>query len=332
MHNLRMAAAVNVLISFIHLAVADSSKVEERNHLAVEDAKTLTYADVLKLNYLEIEKSPAAQHVLFAGTRKWKEEMAAVGHQIMAEVFAERGPAPIQPRFGEPVQAEMVAVLKRSTEKEFITQVLAKNRRKDYLSVGQTSDLARGRFNLESLKEAAGVVEKLKKIAEENQLDIEIITPRRHLYSRGARAKANYFSYPRYHVVLKNPDGAQFEWQIGTRYLNDYFERRKIHVPKGIVLPPGIQNNLHDFAYEILQAVMNDATTNQEDQRILERYKITATVMEMNKLAAEAGLGAEFISHGFEKRANRMFTKVTFILSEMVKHEGAEYINKHFHL
>ncbi len=180
----------------------------------------------------ELADSKALQDDLFEGAANTNKKMQGIADDVADEVGVTHSPMGIK---GNKPGAEIADM----DQDKFIGGVLEKNSRKSYESVGQMSDMSRGRFDLDTEDEVIAVATKLR-----NRLEREFGPE--NVVLEGYKG-----TYKRYHLVVKDvATGIEHEFQIGTKALTEFIEGAKIKLPPGVELHAA--PDFHTVVYDTL--------------------------------------------------------------------------------
>jgi len=214
--------------------------------------------------------------------------------------------------------AEAKSILKRPTFEEFIEGVLAKvGERKGYKTVGEMTDMIRGRINLELPEQVRKVVRALQRNKEAVVINQE--GPQTRMDVKGA--------YPRHHLDVVDPvTGIKHEWQVGTKQTTQLYEAPGIEVGKVKVKPEN--RNIHDIEYDIFKAI-NDpskklsAAEQAQLKKLAEDVGIPAFRLKVAKLSAR--LGKENLSAAeLQAEIKALHKEAGEILKKLVDAKGGD--------
>jgi hypothetical protein len=252
----------------------------------------------------QLRADTAAQRELFEAAQQAVERQNAFIRKLLADLGIK--------------DAEATSILKRPTFEEFIEGVLAKvGGRKGYKTVGEMSDMIRGRVNLEKPEQVAKAARALRAQKEMSAIDFE--KPQARMGIEGA--------YPRYHVDVVDPvTGLKHEWQIGTKQTTRLYEQAGIEVGKLDIKPEN--RNVHDVEYDIFKSINDPAKSvpaaeRAALQRLAEEVGIPAYRRKVARLSAR--LGKENISGSeLESMIKALHTEASAILARLVELKGGD--------
>ncbi len=272
----------------------------------------LSLSRVLDLNVGQFATSSEAATLLFEAANKLKGEMRGLGESVVEELR----------NFGSGTP-KLALELKRENVNHFWTSVVQKMYRKKYESVRQMPDLARGRIDVNGGDDVGMAVKMIQKLASTRGFQVDVESPRRPI-----AGKPGFFGYPRYHIILKNTDGIQFEWQVGTRATSHVWEMPGIPIPKGLRLPAGTRSDIHDIEYRIFQPIWKKASLPNAEPGLvaLERdLALRKFSEEVDLLAAESALRGDQ-TPDLSRRVAALHRRAGEILNELVNRKGNSYV------
>jgi len=272
-----------------------------------------TLSSVMEMNGTALSNSPDAQKTLFIKAEMLRSDMDALCDRLAGH-------------------DNCVSLLKRKNMQDFIHGVIEKCNRKTYTQIKQMPDMARGRFNLDSMEQVENVVQALQEIGKEFGLHVkEVVPPRGQFVDVETKLPIpGMFSYPRYHVVLENDDGFQFEWQVGTKSATDILETNGIPILAGLQLPHGINNNLHDIGYDVFRSILTEAKSNREHAEVVSQVGLQEYVSQVDYTLAKAGLlGAKYTE--LHEDLKKLQHNAGQILEKIMRFKGPNFILKLFH-
>jgi hypothetical protein len=259
----------------------------------------------LDMSAEELANDVAAQQELFQAAQ----EACARQNAFIQSVLKELG-----------IQAEGYSILKRPSFDSFIEGVLKKvggRKKGKYKTIGEMTDMVRGRVNLDDPK-------LIQKVADAIQArnDIEV-----HDFRKSRTVVGVQNGYPRYHVDVIDPEtGIAHEWQIGTKQITDFYETPGIDVGK-LDIQPG-SRNIHDVEYDILGSI-DEPNPDWAPEVIAKCKKIVSetTVHSLRVEVAEfsSKLGRQNVSAAeLESTTKMLHQKIAAVLKEVIKIAGGE--------
>ncbi len=256
-------------------------KVEAPGARALDSTKP---ADVLEMNHAQWANDPVAQKTLFDNAKAAVGRMRAAGGKVTQGMEG----------------AEVVSILKRENFEEFVSEVLKKQRGKNYPNMGEMSDIIRGRFNLATGEDVATVAERMQK--EFDGCIVELKEPRP--------------GYPRWHINVRDAEsGLTHEWQVGTTSTTKFYETPSLDIPSTVKTFGG-QPNFHDGVYKLLDKVKDPAVRAQ--------YGIPDMMKRYSAFAEETGAG---IPANFEARYNAMSDEINATIRK-IEQDNPGYLDE----
>lgn len=161
--------------------------------------------------------------------------------------------------------ARVSALKKRDDFTEFVAGVIQKCEQKPYATLGEMDDMARGRFEVTNEADALKVFKALEPDA------VSFTLPRTN--------KQGVTFYPRYHVIMRNPTGMTFEWQVGTKSTTYAYEEKGIKIPSALkeaaeAAGKHIKDtaDLHDIDYAVFGKMLS--SKDPEIAAAAQQYKL----------------------------------------------------------
>ena len=185
----------------------------------------------------EFAKDVAAQRELFAAAKGVLPRQTAVMQEVLDELGIK--------------DAEVKSILKRDSPEEFTKTSIEKvrDRKKRYKTMGEMTDMVRGRANLEDPAQVERVARKLRDKMTARAPAGDAPKVQEPLERVGVED-----GYPRWHVDVVDPEtGIRYEWQIGTKATTRLYEQAGIDVG-GLKIEPG-NRNIHDIEYDIFKSI-----------------------------------------------------------------------------
>ena len=166
------------------------------------------------------------------------------------------------------VSGEGKSILKRDGRQAFIQGVLDKvgiRKKGKYKTVGEMTDMVRGRVNLDDPAQVEYVVSKLASSPQVSKPKISEPLERVGVEN----------GYPRYHVDITDPQtGIKHEWQIGTRQTTRLYQDPGIDVGKLKIEPEN--QNIHDVEYDIFKTIDEPDPTKLPADEVARLLKLSA--------------------------------------------------------
>jgi len=176
-----------------------------------------------------LSKNTTDQTALFGAVQETNAKMQRIANEVADEVGVPHSKMSIK---GQKSGAE-------ATQERFVAGVMEKNKRNAYGSVGEMTDMTRGRFDLDSANdvESAGKLLKKKLDATVGPENVDFKGPRK--------------DYKRYHILARDPEtGIWHEFQVGTKATTDFVEGMNVRLPAGVKLHG--EPNFHVVMYDTL--------------------------------------------------------------------------------
>jgi hypothetical protein len=179
-------------------------------------------------------------------------------------------------------------------------EILKRTDWKGISSLDSFSDLARGRIDVRSVKEAKEVVELI------NQQ-----FPGRVLLQKDPSP-----GYPRYHLRLDNGSGVPTELQVGPRAATELFESKTIQLPDSLkpYFKPGggkQNNDFHDVRFGLLSQV--------KDPAIIEKSGLAAFDQKYNQLVSDIYHMDGAYPPNFQQRKAQLSRELAEVLDYITK-------------
>ncbi len=239
--------------------------------------------DVLGMNHRDFANNPDAQRTLFDAAGGAVERMRAAGEEAVAGI----------------PNAEVVSQRKRPDLDSFTQEVLAKQRLKNYESLGDMHDIIRGRISVDTGAEMGTVAQRLRERFAGSI--VEVKPPRE--------------GYPRWHINVTDPaTGLVHEWQVGTRSTTDFFERPTLQMPSTVTRFRG-RPDFHDGVYKLLDRV--------RDPGVRQRHGLDDIKRDYTDIANETGQGQP---RDYERRFNEMTERINGALRD-IEAENPGYLD-----
>ena len=311
---LRILAGLTILSASAGARAASDCSYRFKTFADIKQEDQLTLTRVLDMNPGQFATSSRAATFLFSAATEVSNEMTNLGSRITT-ALDRGGAAPA--RYG--------VKLKRDDPTEFWKTVVQKMYRKNYASVRDVSDLARGRIDVGGANDVRRAVQMLQQYASGRGYTVHIEPPRRPI-----PGKTGLFGYPRYHVILTSGKGIQFEWQVGTGATTRVWEKTGIPIPAGLQLPPGTVTDIHDIEYRIFQPIWKNALGRNPDPGLaaLEReLRLKAFTDEVDVLAGESALQGDKLPR-LDQRVDALHRKAGRILQGIVDRKGTAFVER----
>jgi hypothetical protein len=251
----------------------------------------------------------AAQLELFEAAKQARARQEEMGLRVLLEAGVK--------------DADLVSLLKRDDFKGFRNGILKKvgKERKGYETIGQMTDIIRGRINVARLSDLARVVQVLRRFPE---------FAKSKLKGFGVRVEVKD-GYPRFHIDAIDPvTGIKHEWQIGTQATTRLYEKPGIEVGK---LPIKEKNrNIHDIEYDIFGAIDEPSTKLpapvQADLRALSKaLGFRAFRRKVAELSART-VKEEIPKAELEAAIDALHKEASALLKALVDERGIDFVRK----
>jgi hypothetical protein len=221
--------------------------------------------------------------------------------------------------------AEAESILKRNIVSEFTKKIIEKVRdRKDYKTVGEMTDIIRGRVDLDNPADVERVKDAILSQGKVSVKDVQF-----------QRVQAGVDGgYPRVHIEVIDPEtGLVHEWQIGPKQATEVFETPGID-PAGIDIKPE-NTNLHDIEYDIFKSMEDPSDLlSLEEQAALRKLAQEVGIPEFRKKVAElaARTGKEKVpASELAQRIKELHTEAGAILKALVQKKGIPFVEGFLH-
>ena len=284
-----------------------SKKIPTGGYKATGCTKGITQKDVLHMSREEFKNSPTAQEDLFERAQKLRQAM----EDFAANTIASHGMQ----------DATFVAILKRNNFDEFVGGILEKMQRKDYKTVSQMDDIARGRFNLQSEDDVIKMVDALEASGE---FDVKVNTPK---VVNGVKG-----GYPRYHAIVSDPKtGMTFEWQVGTQATTTVYEHADPGIPlHGVKLKDGMQPNLHDINYDVFSFMQK--SDDPEIKKLADELELKEFDKKVALLAKDSSVNGHKHNNAYwQAQTNELHKEAGEKLKSIVDKKGTDFVEGFFH-
>jgi len=216
---------------------------------------------------------------------------------------------------GLPTEAAY-AILKRESFEAFRDGVLEKVHRKEYKTVSDMDDMARGRINLPTGADVKRVVAAL-----ETQRVFAI-----HGAVQGPQPREEVaLGYPRYHIIVEDPKtGFTFEWQVGTQRTTDFFELEGIQLGK-LTLKEGMKSNIHDIEYDIFFYLQ------KQHRALADELGIPVFRKKVAEYAAKTFEGSTIPETEFRQSLAELHGEASRLLKALIDRTSVEFVQGFFH-